>query len=69
MNDKRIFKAWEIESNGTGWIADLSPENVVNPDCYWHFEKRREAEQFLRLVDAGMRPDEATFQISSPGRM
>jgi hypothetical protein len=53
MNDKRIFKACEIDCNKKGWIVDLSPENIVNPDCYYYFETKKQCKGFLMLVNGG----------------
>jgi hypothetical protein len=59
--DKRVFKATEVDVNRkSGWIADLSPTDVVNPDCYWYFDTRKQAARFLELVDNGMAPRNAS---------
>jgi hypothetical protein len=50
---KEIFKAAEIDSYASGWIVDLSPANVINPDCYWRFRTRKEATAFAALLDIG----------------
>ncbi len=63
MNDKRIFKASQIDSHRTGWIVDLSPADVVNPDCYWPFKTRKTAERFASLVDGGMDPQQAVLEL------
>ena len=62
--DKRVFKATDIDSSKTGWIADLSPANVVNPDCYWTFKTCSQAAHFMYLVDNGMRPDKAAYIVT-----
>ena len=66
--DKRIFPAKQIDSTRTGWIVDLSPADAVNgestlSDCYWPFKSRKVAAKFLALVDDGMDPHEAGFNV------
>ena len=53
MKDNRIFKACEVDCNKTGWVVDLSPENIVNPDCYWYFKTNKQCKEFLILIDNG----------------
>lgn len=62
---KNVFRASEVESGGAGWIVDLSPENVVNPDCYWHFETRADALKFGKLVQAGIDPHAARANLDN----
>lgn len=62
MKDKRIFKALEVDSTRTGWIVDLSPTDVVNPDCYWAFPTRKAARRFVNLFDSGMPSYEAAHR-------
>lgn len=61
--NKRVFKAQEIDSSRKGWIADLSPADVVNPDCYWPWKTKRQAERFIELVDIGMSTRDAAHEV------
>ena len=65
MADKRVFKASQIDSNRTGWVADLSDQNAVNPDCYYYWSTQKQATGFVALVDSGMRAAEAAHKISN----
>jgi hypothetical protein len=65
--DNRVFKASKVNSHWAGWIADLSPDDAVNPDFYWHFRLRRQARRFVYLVDLGMRSDIAANQVDEEG--
>jgi len=53
MKNNRIFKACEVNCNKDGWVVDLSPENIVNPDCYWYFKTKKQCKQFLILISDG----------------
>jgi hypothetical protein len=68
MSDKRVFRAREVDASKTGWIADLSPADVVNPDFYWFFNTRNQAKGFLELVDGGMSADEASYIVTEQKR-
>jgi len=64
QQDSRIFKSSELDASATGWIANLSAGTVNNPDCYFHFTLKREATDFLRMVDEGMSTDEASYHAA-----
>jgi hypothetical protein len=68
MADKRIYKAREIDTHATGWIADMSGPGPVNPDCYFKFSTQLQAERFTALVDGGMRSDEAVHVVQEMSR-
>jgi hypothetical protein len=63
--DQRVFPAWKIDSSKTGWIADMSSGDAVNPDCYFSFSTRAQANLFVRLVDSGKRADEAVHIVET----
>lgn len=66
MKDKRIFEARLIDSRAKGYIVDLSPPgDTVYPDCYWRFGRRRDAVQFLGLVDSGLPAREALHIVET----
>ena len=54
-----IFKRNEIDSNKKGWVVDLSPDDIVNPDCYWYFLVKSDAIEFNQLVESGIEPHRA----------
>lgn len=62
--DSRVFKASQIDSNRKGYIADMSEGNSVNPDCYWAFDTKKKAVEFVRLVDGGMSAHEASRKVN-----
>ncbi len=64
MSEKNIFKnvfpANDVDpSRPGGWICDLSPDGVVNPDFYYRFRSLRAARRFARLVADGMPTEQA----------
>ena len=59
-----IFKATEIDSNMSGWIVDLSPKGIINPDCYWKFKTKAQAQQFANLINDGVSVTIALRQIT-----
>lgn len=63
--DKRIYRASELDTNRTGWIADLSSGDVVNYRSHWAFATKAEAKLFLELVDAGTAKDEAVELVTN----
>ena len=65
MKRSNIFKASEVESGASGWIADLSGPDAVNPYCYWKFSTKAKAEKFAKLVASGTRAQEAAHQVGS----
>jgi len=67
MKDNRIFKSTEVDPNAfnmpTAWICDLSKGDAVNPDCYWYFTTRKQAQHFASLVDSGVSPRDAAHIV------
>jgi len=60
MSEKNIFPANDVDPERKGgWICDLSPAGVVNPDFYYRFRSRKTARRFARLVADGMPPEQA----------
>jgi len=65
MKDKRVFLRSEVDGEGRdGWVADLSEGDMANPDCYWRFSTKRQAREFLTLVDGGMDAHQAAGQVA-----
>jgi len=64
MRNKRIFKASEIDPYRDGWIADIIKPAVVNPDCYFSFATKQDAQKFIELVDSGMSASEAVYIVN-----
>jgi len=68
MEDKRVFQRSEYDPNwrdsGDDWTVDLSTGDMANPDCYWHFNLKREAREFLALVDGGTEPAQAYGDVT-----
>lgn len=63
--DKRIVRANDIDSNRPGgWIADMSGDGAVNPDCWFRFSTKAQAQEFVDLVDGGMTTREAAYRVS-----
>ena len=48
--NSRIFRERAINSGGKHWIVDLSPEGIVNPDCYYRFPDKKTARAFWTLI-------------------
>ena len=58
MSEKKYtqkpFRRSEVDPNNhSGWVVDLSSGNTINPDCYWHFGTRKQAQVFIDLLNAG----------------
>jgi len=51
---QNIFRATEVDANRTGWVVDLSPLNVVDPDCRFFFGSKAQAVRFHQLVKSGV---------------
>jgi hypothetical protein len=66
--DNRIFKASEIDSTKTGWIADMSTGDTVNPDCYFHFVKKSTAREFVTRVDNGENSSQVYAEMCERGK-
>lgn len=67
MKDRRIFKRTEVDTERRpGWVVDLSPDGIVNPDCYWYFKTRKAAEIFLSKVEMGIGAEQAAYEATEP---
>lgn len=60
---QRVFRRSEIEHGARGWVVDLSPGRIINPDYYWRFPTRRAARRFLELVQNGVPAWRAVEQV------
>jgi len=65
MTDKRIFRASQVDSSRSGWVADMSGPDAVNPDAYFFWDSQAQATQFVALVDDGMQVGEAVYTVHS----
>lgn len=58
---QKPFRRSEVDPNNhDGWVVDLSTGDTVNPDCYWYFRTRKQAQVFLDLLNAGYDSREAS---------
>ena len=59
--NQKPFRRSEVDPNNhDGWVVDLSTGDTVNPDCYWYFRTRKQAQVFLDLLNAGYDSREAS---------
>lgn len=64
MEPKNVFPVNDVDPNRLGgWIVDLSPAGIVNPDCYHRFKSRKTAERFAKLVADGLTPAQAIGEL------
>lgn len=57
---QKPFRRSEVDPNNhSGWVVDLSSGNTINPDCYWYFGTRKQAQVFIDLLNAGYDSREA----------
>ena len=65
--DKRICRRSEIDPNwadhGDDWSVDLATSDMFTLDCVWHFRTKRDATEFLALVDGGMDALQAAAEV------
>lgn len=60
MKYPQPFPRREVDpARRAGWVVDLSPAGAVNPDCYWYFDSRALAREFLTLMNTGLTAREA----------
>ena len=64
MSEKKYtqkpFRRSEVDPNNhNGWVVDLSSGSTVNPDAYWYFNTRKQAQEFLDLLNDGKDVHEA----------
>lgn len=58
--NQKPFRRAEVDPNNhSGWVVDLSSGNTINPDCYWYFGTRKQAQVFIDLLNAGYDSREA----------
>lgn len=63
MADKRIFETSQVDSSRSGWVADMSGPDAVNPDAYFFWNTQKQAIRFVSLIDEGMRVGEAVYTV------
>lgn len=52
--NQKPFRRSEVDPNNhDGWVVDLSIGTSVNPDTYWYFRTRKQAQIFIDLLNAG----------------
>ena len=62
----QIYKSSAINSDAKGWIVEfdrLDMPEVSDPDMRWPFKSRKVAERFAGLVEDGMDPRQAIYEI------
>lgn len=58
--NQKPFRRSEVDPNNhEGWVVDLSSGNTINPDAYWYFRTRKQAQVFIDLLNAGYNVREA----------
>lgn len=52
--NQKPFRRSEVDPNNhNGWVVDLYGGTTINPDAYWHFRTRKQAQVFIDLLNAG----------------